>query len=138
MAEIRLNSLMRQFNIGLDTIVNFVRSQGVWVDNHPNAKIPDILMPSIHKEFGHDMEEAQAAAEIKVKLTSILDNKKGRRKVFIDGSSTPQNLLNRKRIALSRQKTEIPSAPSLKKTPRWVTIKAINRPSRLNISKKRN
>ena len=79
MAEIRLNKLMRQFNIGLDTIVSFVRSQGVWVDNHPNAKIPDMLMPAIHKKFGRDMEEAQAAAAVKVRMATILGDKKKKR-----------------------------------------------------------
>ena len=35
MAEIRLNKIIRQYNIGLDDLVNFLRNQGVEVDLNP-------------------------------------------------------------------------------------------------------
>ena len=38
MADIRINKIMRQFNIGLDDLVEFLRGQGVDVDQNPNAK----------------------------------------------------------------------------------------------------
>ena len=39
MADIRLNKIIRQFNIGLDDLVNFLKGQGVEVDANPNAKL---------------------------------------------------------------------------------------------------
>ena len=41
MADIRLNKLLRQFNIGLDDLVGFLQKQGVEVDSDPNAKVSD-------------------------------------------------------------------------------------------------
>ena len=41
MAEIRLSKIMKQFNIGLQDIVDFLRVQGADVDENPNLKISD-------------------------------------------------------------------------------------------------
>ena len=72
MAEIRVNKLMRQFNIGLDTLVSFLRTQGVWVEEHPNAKVPDTVLPALHKKFGHDKEMAGAASKTAVRISTIV------------------------------------------------------------------
>ena len=61
MAEIRLNKLLRQFNIGLDDLVEFLHKQGVEVDANPNAKVSDEHLPAIAKQFGKDLELKQAA-----------------------------------------------------------------------------
>ena len=58
MAEIRLNKLLRQFNIGLDDLVEFLQKQGVEVDANPNAKVSDELLPAIAKQFGKDRADA--------------------------------------------------------------------------------
>ena len=39
MAEIRLNKIIRQFNVGLDDLVGFLRKIGVEVEANPNGKI---------------------------------------------------------------------------------------------------
>ena len=46
MAEIRLNKIIRQFNIGLDDLVNFLQKIGVELDANPNAKIDESYMPA--------------------------------------------------------------------------------------------
>ena len=68
MAEIRLNKLLRQFNIGLDDLVEFLHNQGVEVDANPNAKVSDELLPAISKQFGKDLELKQAADKVEVKI----------------------------------------------------------------------
>ena len=73
MAEIRLNKLLRQFNIGLDDLVEFLQKQGVEVDANPNAKVSDELLPAIAKQFGKDLELKQAADKVEVKITEILE-----------------------------------------------------------------
>ena len=46
MAEIRLSKLIKQFNIGLDTLVDFLNSKGAGIeDANPNMKISDEYMP---------------------------------------------------------------------------------------------
>ena len=73
MAEIRLNKLLRQFNIGLDDLVEFLRKQGVEVDANPNAKVSDEVLPALNKQFGKDLELKQAADRVEVKITEILE-----------------------------------------------------------------
>ena len=63
MADIRLNKILRQFNIGLDDLVKFLNGQGVEVEANPNSKISEEFLPAITKQFG--------------KITEIIE--KGRR-----------------------------------------------------------
>ena len=78
MADIRLNKIIRQFNIGLDDLVNFLKGQGVEVDANPNAKVSDEYLPAIEKQFGKDLERKQAADKVDIKITEIIE--KGRKK----------------------------------------------------------
>jgi len=74
MAEIRLSKLIKQFNIGLDTLVEFLNSKGAGIeDANPNLKISDEFLPELHKKFGKDLELKEAAEKVDVKLTEILD-----------------------------------------------------------------
>jgi len=74
MAEIRLSKLIKQFNIGLDTLVDFLNSKGAGIeDANPNMKVSDEYMPELHKKFGKDLELKEAAEKVDVKLTEILD-----------------------------------------------------------------
>ena len=74
MAEIRLNKLIKQFNIGLDTLVDFLNSKGAGIENaNPNLKVSDEYLPELHKKFGKDLELKEAAEKVDVKLTEILD-----------------------------------------------------------------
>ena len=74
MAEIRLSKLIKQFNIGLDTLVDFLNSKGAGIeDANPNLKISDEYMPELHKKFGKDLELKEQAEKVDVKLTEILD-----------------------------------------------------------------
>ena len=74
MAEIRLSKLIKQFNIGLDTLVDFLNSLGAGIENaNPNMKVSDEYNADLHKKFGKDLELKEAAEKVDVKLTEILD-----------------------------------------------------------------
>ena len=73
MAEIRLNKIMRQFNVGLGDLVDFLQKQGVDVEENPNAKVSEDLMPAIAKAFGKDLEAKQAAEQVDIKISEILE-----------------------------------------------------------------
>lgn len=72
MAEIRLNKIIRTYNIGLQNLVDFLISKGVEVEANPNAKISDDLLPQIEKQFGKDLELKQASEKVDIKLNEIL------------------------------------------------------------------
>ena len=73
MAEIRLNKIIRTYNIGLQSLVDFLTSKGVEVEANPNAKISDEHLPAIEKQFGKDLEMKQASEKVDIKLTEILE-----------------------------------------------------------------
>ena len=83
MAEIRINKLMRQFNIGLSDLVGFLRKQGADVDENPNAKVSDEYLAAIEKQFGKDKDAKEAAEKVDVHLTEILE-KSGRKPAKVE------------------------------------------------------
>ena len=94
MAEIRLNKLIKQFNIGLDTLVDFLNSKGAGIENaNPNMKVSDEYLPELHKKFGKDLELKKSAERPDVKLSEILD-KSAKRTSSIPMSSTKEKSEN--------------------------------------------
>jgi len=73
MAEIRVNKIMRQYNIGLQDLVDFLRSQGADVDASPNARFSDEYLPAIEQQFGADLKAANEARERAIKMSDILE-----------------------------------------------------------------
>ena len=64
---------MRQFNVGLGDLVDFLQKQGVDIEENPNAKVSEDLMPAIAKAFGKDLEAKQAAEQVDIKISEILE-----------------------------------------------------------------
>ena len=56
MAEIRLNKLTKQFNIGLQTLVDFLNGKGANLNLDPNVKVSDEYLPELEKAFGKDLK----------------------------------------------------------------------------------
>ena len=73
MADIRLNKIIKQYNIGLQNLVDFLNSLGAGIEANPNVKISDSYMPDIQKKFGKDLELKEQAEKVDVKLTEILE-----------------------------------------------------------------
>ena len=78
MAEIRLSKLTKQFNIGLQTLVDFLKEQGAEVEMNPNAKISDSYLPAIESKFGDEQKLKQDSEKVAIKLKEIIEmgNKK--------------------------------------------------------------
>ena len=79
MAEIRLNKLMKQFNIGLQDLVEFLNSQGANIEENPNEKVSDEYIPALEKQFGADLKAAKEAEDRAIKMSDILE-KSGKHK----------------------------------------------------------
>lgn len=73
MAEIRLNKLTRQFNIGLQTLVDFLNEKGAGVELNPNAKVSDEYLPALERKFGDDMKAKQDAEKVDIKMKEIIE-----------------------------------------------------------------
>lgn len=89
MAEIRLNRLMKQFNIGLQNLVDFLNSKGADVEADPNNKVSDEYLPALEKAFGNDVKAKEDSERVQIKIKEIIE--KGTKKKDDDeeeGSST--------------------------------------------------
>ena len=109
MAEIRLSKLIKQFNIGLDTLVDFLNSKGAGIGNaNPNLKVSDEFLPELHKKFGKDLELKEAAEKVDVKLTEILDKASRRQGVEEEDEYEPERVTVIKSNNLSRTSVVTP------------------------------
>lgn len=67
---IRLSKAVREFNLSMDHIVDFLKKNGIQVESNPNAKLPGEAYTLLLKEFQGDKtakEEAQQLAQTKLK-----------------------------------------------------------------------
>ena len=117
MAEIRINKIIKQFNIGLGDLVEFLRKQGADIDENPNAKISDEYLPSIEKQFGKDLEAKKAAEKVDIHLTEILE-KTGRKPAKEEEEETEKEtviksntFINAKKAQPVQAEPEAPAAP---------------------------
>ncbi len=92
MGEIRLNKLTKQFNIGLQTLVDFLNGKGIEVEMNPNAKVTEEVVPELEKAFGGDLKAKDESERAQIKIKEIIE--KGTKKKNDDdedeqnGSST--------------------------------------------------
>jgi translation initiation factor IF-2 len=74
MAEIRINKLIKKYNIGLDILVDFLKKQGAEVEEgNPNAKVSDEFIPALDRQFAKDQAMREAAEKEDIKLADILE-----------------------------------------------------------------
>ena len=73
MADIRLNKIIRQYNIGLQDLVDFLQKEGADVEANPNAKVSDEYMDAVARQFGKDLEMKNAAEKVDIKMNEILE-----------------------------------------------------------------
>ncbi len=109
MGEIRLNKIIRQFNIGLDDLVDFLHKIGVEVDNNPNEKISDEHLSAISRQFGKDLEMKQAADKVDIKITEIIE-KSGRKPKRDDDEEEMEQETIIKSNTFFNQKKEAPKS----------------------------
>ncbi len=86
--RVRLNQAARQFNVGLNTIVEFLRKKGFEVDNSPNTVVPSDAFSALQKEFGGNMPDNVANVRERINFkpesVSINDRKEEDRKAEPD------------------------------------------------------
>ncbi len=71
----RLNRLARKFNVGIQTIVDFLNKKGYSIDSNPNNKVPVEYLTILEKEYGSEMSAKQESQKftrkMKVKKESV-------------------------------------------------------------------
>lgn len=101
--DIRLSKLTRQYNIGLQTLVDFLNEKGAGIVNvNPNVKISNEYLPAIAKKFGEDLKAKQEAASVGIKMREIMDS--GRSREEEEEEPIPETII--KHVSLSDKSKE--------------------------------
>lgn len=64
MPKIRLNKAIKEFNISMNRLVEFLDSKGIEVENNPNAQLDENAYSALKAEFAHDGEQRKASQEV--------------------------------------------------------------------------
>lgn len=93
MADIRLNKLMRQYQVGMDTIVNCLESAGVIVEKNPNTKISSDLLPLLEERLNQDKDQQnQSIVQPKKETEPTADPPAKKRKTHTIDPSLPADI----------------------------------------------
>lgn len=67
--DVRASKIIKRYNIGLQTLVEFLKDKGIDIEQTPNARVPQSAIPMIEEAFKsqHDIKEQSKKVAIKVK-----------------------------------------------------------------------
>lgn len=97
---VRLNKVTRELNVGLNTIVDFLKEKGIEISTDPNAKLSEEEYALVAKEFSKD-------SEVKKELSRMESRNKRKKKIFLLHKRPKIKKRRRKR----KKKTRIISYP---------------------------
>lgn len=97
--SVRISKVLREFNIGLQTLVDLLAQKGIEVSDDPNAKLTDQAYDVVCTEFGKDKSQKQTVESIILHRASEKEKKSAQQK----SASRVQEI-----------KTEIPEVPVFK------------------------
>lgn len=65
---VKLNKIMRELNVGLPTIVDFLQKKGIEVEEgNPNARVSDDIYEILQKEFGSDQSQKKESELLRLR-----------------------------------------------------------------------
>src|SRR5574343_1168261 len=64
MPKIRLNKAVKEFNISMSRLVEFLHAKGFEVESNPNAQLEEAAYSALEAEFAKDSEQRKASHEV--------------------------------------------------------------------------
>ena len=64
MPKIRLNKAVKEFNISMSRLVEFLQAKGFEVESNPNAQLEEAAYSALEAEFAKDSEQRKASHEV--------------------------------------------------------------------------
>lgn len=113
MPKIRLNKAVKEFNISMSRLVEFLQAKGIEVESNPNAQLEEAAYSALEAEFAKDGEQRKASHE--VVITKVPEEK-----LEIEEKKTPEVI----RAKANKPETKIlgkidlePKKPEVEETP---------------------
>ena len=75
---IRVNKVLKEFNIGMGTLVEFLNKKGIAIDANPNAKIPANAYALVEKEFRKEQIVKEESKKVAIKVKDITEKENSR------------------------------------------------------------
>src|SRR5574344_993011 len=74
--NIRINKVLKEFNIGMGTLVEFLAKKGFEVESNPNARISAEEYSLIEKEFKKEQIVKEESKKIAIKVKDLMEQEK--------------------------------------------------------------
>ncbi|MFP3595996.1 translation initiation factor IF-2 [Chryseobacterium sp. SIMBA_029] len=114
MPKIRLNKAVKEFNISMSRLVEFLQSKGIVVEGNPNAQLEEAAYSALEAEFAKDGEQRKASHEVvitKVPEEKLEIEEKKTPEVIRAKANKPETKILGK-IDLEPKKPEVEEAPA--------------------------
>lgn len=114
MPKIRLNKAVKEFNISMSRLVEFLQSRGFVVESNPNAQLEESAYSALEAEFAKDGEQRKASHEVvitKVPEEKLEIEEKKTPEVIRAKANKPETKILGK-IDLEPTKPEVEEAPA--------------------------
>ncbi|MDR2236291.1 MAG: translation initiation factor IF-2 [Chryseobacterium sp.] len=115
MPKIRLNKAVKEFNISMSRLVEFLQSKGFEVESNPNAQLEEAAYSALEAEFAKDGEQRKASHEVvitKVPEEKLEIEEKKTPEVIRAKANKPETKILGK-IDLDSAKPEVESTPEV-------------------------
>ena len=86
--NIRINKVLKEFNIGMSTLVEFLHKKGVTVEASPNAKISSDAYSLVEKEFRKEQIVKEESKKVAIKVKDITEKEAPRKD---EGEAQPKD-----------------------------------------------
>lgn len=77
--NIRINKVLKEFNIGMGTLVDFLHKKGVSIEANPNAKITSDVYSLVEKEFRKEQIVKEESRKVAIKVKDITEKEMSRK-----------------------------------------------------------
>lgn len=74
MSEKRLGKVLKEFNIGMSTLIDFLEKKGISVESNPNVKLPGEAYDLVSKEFRKEQIVKEESKKVAISVKSITKN----------------------------------------------------------------
>ncbi|PKO96364.1 MAG: translation initiation factor IF-2 [Bacteroidetes bacterium HGW-Bacteroidetes-7] len=71
--SIRINKVLKEFNIGLGTLVDFLKSKKIEIEANPGTKITPEMYELVQKEFGKELLIKEQSKKVAITVKDITD-----------------------------------------------------------------
>ena len=107
MAEVRINKILKDFNIGLSTLTDFLKKKGINDDIKPTSKISEDVYAMVAKEFGKEQLIKEQSKKVAIKVKEITEKESSR--ITAEEEEPVKEVIIKTNVFTDQKKVETPA-----------------------------